>query len=108
MAFISVFLFWPLFLAIWLLSLMSLALPVIAAVLLIWNAAIFTFLLVIRHAWKKTGTMDRSYIDAQIGWKHILFLILRWGLTLFVIWQLLLVLGSVGLMIFGKAWLAIL
>ena len=108
MASISVFLFWPLFLAIWLLSLMSLALPVIAAVLLIWNAAIFTFLLVIRHAWKKTGTMDRSYIDAQIGWKHILFLVLRWGLTLFVIWQLLLVLGSVGLMIFGKAWLAIL
>lgn len=106
MAFFSILLFWPLFLAAWLLSLLSLALPVIAVMLLIWNAIIFMFLLAVRHAWKKTGTMDRGYIDAQTGWKHALFLILRWGLTLLIIWEILLIIGSGCLLSFGTTWLA--
>jgi len=94
MAFVSLFLFWPLLLFVWLLSLLSLALPVISMVLLVWNVLVLVFLLLVRRAWKKSGTMDRAYIDGQTGWRRPVLLILRWGLILFILWEVLLVLAS--------------
>lgn len=93
MAFISLFLLWPLMLAAWLLMLLNLALPVIAWVLLVWNVLVLAALLLVRHFWKKSGTMDRNHIDALGGWKRVVLLILKYGLLLFVMWEVFLVLA---------------
>lgn len=84
---------WPLLLGVWLLNLLNIALPVILTVLLVWNIFILTVLLVIRHIWKASGTMDRAYIDALGGWKRIVLLILRYGLLVFIIWEVILILA---------------
>lgn len=96
-------LFWPLVLGVWLLSLLEMALPVIAAVLLICNLLLLAGLLLIRHLWAASGTMARSYIDALAGWKRILLLVARYGLLVWILWELLLVLACIALLIWGQA-----
>lgn len=98
-------LFWPLFLGIWLLSLLEVALPVIAAVLLVCNLLLLAGLLLIRHLWAATGTMARSYIDTHTGWTRALLLTARYGLLALIIWEVLLVLACVALLLWGQAWL---
>lgn len=99
MAFVSLFLFWPLILVVGLLSLLNIALPVIAGVLLVGNFLLLVLLLVVRRAWRQSGTMSRAYIDAQTGWKHAALLVLVWGLRLLIVWEIFLVIGSGSLMV---------
>lgn len=102
------FLFWPLLLGVWLLELLNMALPVIFAVLLVWNLLVLAVLLVVRHLWRASGTMDRAYIDALGGWKRVVLLILRYGLLVFLVWEALLVLGCAAGLIWRPDLLAIL
>lgn len=95
MGFISLLLLWPLALATWVLSLLDIALPVILTILLIWNLFVLIVLLVVRHIWKASGTMDRAYIDALGGWKRVVLLILRYGLLVFIIWEVILILAVI-------------
>lgn len=99
MALVSLFLLWPLMLIAGFLYMLNLALPVIYWTLLIWNIIVLIALLLVRHFWKKTGTMDRSYIDTLDGWKRVLLLVLKYGLLVFVIWEVILVLASAVLVI---------
>lgn len=103
MAFVSLFLLWPLILLMGLLSLLNLALPVIYWAMLIWNVLILAALLLIRHFWRKTGTMDRSFLDALGGWKRVLLLVLKYGLLVFIIWEIILVLACAVLVIWAPA-----
>lgn len=92
MGFISLLLLWPLLLVAGLLSLLDIALPIILGILLVWNVFVLIVLLLIRHFWKASGTMDRPYIDALGGWKRVVLLILRYALLLSIVWEVLLVL----------------
>ncbi len=94
MAFISLFLLWPIILVAGALSLLSIALPVIAGVLLVCNVLLLLLLLAVRHAWKKSGTMDQAYIDTLTGWKHVLLTVCLWGLRLLIAWEVFLVIAS--------------
>lgn len=94
------FVLWPmLLLAQVLLSLLNVAMPVVAAILLVWNIIVTAILLLIRRAWKAGGTMDRSYIDSQTGRKRTLLLVLRYGLVALVIWEALLILACAAYLI---------
>ena len=108
MAFISLLLLWPLLLAVSLLELLKVALPVISWALLVWNILVLIVLLVIRYLWKKSGTMSRDYLDALGGWKRVLLLILKYGLLVLIVWEVLLVLASAGLVIWGAELLELL
>lgn len=108
MGFISLLLLWPLALATWVLSLLDMALPVILTILLVWNVLVLIVLLVIRHVWKASGTMGRAYIDALGGWKRVVLLILRYGLLVFIIWEVILVLACAAALIWRPDLLSLL
>ena len=79
----------------------SVALPVIATVMLACNAFALVVLLVIRHLWKRSGRMERTYIDGFDGWKHVCLLILKYALFILIAWEALMVVGSIALLIWG-------
>lgn len=108
MGFVYLILFWPILLAASALYLLGMALPFIIAGLLVWNVIVLSALLVIRYVWKKHGTMDRAYIDTLDGWKRIVLLLLRWGLMLLIVWEILLVIGCAAGFIWLPGWLAML
>lgn len=108
MGFISLLLLWPLALATWVLSLLDIALPVILTILLVWNLFVLIVLLVIRHVWKNSGTMDRAYIDALGGWKRVVLLILRYGLLVFILWEVILILACAAALIWRPDLLSLL
>ncbi|WP_251317642.1 hypothetical protein [Flintibacter muris] len=83
---------WPMILPIAVLYFFQVAMPLIAPILLVWNLIVLAVLLLIRRVWKKSGTMDRSYIDRHSGWKWWLLILLRYGLLVFILWEILLVL----------------
>lgn len=105
---ISLLLLWPLALATWVLSLLDIALPVILTILLIWNLFVLIVLLVVRHIWKASGTMDRAYIDALGGWKRVVLLILRYGLLVFIVWEVILILACAAALIWRPDLLSLL
>ena len=82
----------PMLLPIAILYLFQVALPLIVPILLVWNLIVLGTLLLIRWVWKRSGTMDRGYIDQKSGFARILLLVLRYGLLLFIIWEAVLVL----------------
>ena len=82
---------WPMVLPILILKFLGFALPVIAPVLLALNAAGLAGLLLIRRLWKRSGTMDRTCIEAQTGWRRTILRILRWILWVCIAWEALLV-----------------
>lgn len=82
---------WPMILPVAILEFLGVALPVIAPILLGWNIAVLALLLLARRIWRKSGTMERSYLYDQPRWKRVLLLVLRWGLLLFIVWEILLV-----------------
>ena len=86
MVIISLILLWPLLLMVGALYLLGMALPVIAACLLVWNLILLLILLLIFRFWKKRGTMDRAYIDTLEGGKRVLYRVLRVVLLLVIIW----------------------
>ena len=83
---------WPMILPIMILKFLGFPLPLIAPVLLGLNAAGLAGLLLVRWLWRRSGAMDRTYIEAQTGWKRTILRALRWVLTACILWEALLVL----------------
>lgn len=83
---------WPLIWPIAILYFFQVAMPLIAPILLVWNLIVLAVLLLVRLVWKKSGTMDRSCIDRYSGWKWWLLILLRYGLIVMIVWEVLLVL----------------
>ena len=83
---------WPMILPIMILKFLGFALPLIAPVLLGLNAAGLAGRLLVRWLWRRSGAMDRTYIEAQTGWKRTILRALRWVLTACILWEALLVL----------------
>lgn len=81
---------WPMILPIMILEFLGFALPVIAPVLLALNATGLAGLLLIRWLWKRSGTMDRAYIEVQASWKRVVLRVLRWVLWACILWEALL------------------
>jgi len=71
---------------------LDVALPLIAPILLGWNVAVLAVLLLIHRAWKRSGTMDRDCIAQKPTWLRVLLTLLRYGLLVFIFWEVLLVL----------------
>ena len=89
-----------LFLAIFLYAL-QVALPIIMWVMLICNAFCLLILLLIRRAWKGSGTMDRAYIrQKKNGFLRVLLMALRYILLALIIWEGIAVLLCVAYQIF--------
>lgn len=82
---------WPMILPIAILYFLDVALNLFAPILLGLNIAGLALLLLVRWLWKRTGTMDRAYINAQTDWRRPVLNILRWVLWVCIIWEILLV-----------------
>ena len=82
---------WPLLIPLAVLYFFQVAMPLIAPILMVWNLIVLGILLLIRWVWKRTGTMDRGYIDQRSGPVRVLLLVLRYGLLLFILWEAVLV-----------------
>lgn len=114
MAFVSlffIFLLWPVWIVMialaFILPWLGMALTTVAAILPACNAGFLALLLFIRHKWKATGRMDKTYIDGFQGWKRYALLAVKVLLTAGVIWEILVVLVCAGLLIL-QPWNAIL
>ena len=83
---------WPLLLPLAVLYFFQVAMPLIAPILMVWNLILLGILLLIRWVWKRSGTMDRGYIDQKSGIVRTVLLILRCGLILFIVWEAVLAL----------------
>lgn len=82
---------WPMILPVAILTFLDVALNLFGPILLGLNIAGLAALLLIRWLWKRSGRMDRAYVDAQTGWKRTLLRVLRWVLRVCIIWEALLV-----------------
>ncbi len=83
---------WPLLLPIAVLYFFHVAMSLIMPIAAAWNLIVLLVLLLIRWIWKRSGTMDRSCIDRYSGWKWWLLILLRYGLIVMIVWEVLLVL----------------
>ena len=92
---------WPMILPIMILKFLGFALPLIAPVLLGLNAAGLAGLLLVRWLWRRSGAMDRTYIEAQTGWKRTVLGVLRWILRVCIAWEALLVAFFAAYLIWG-------
>ena len=88
---IVMFFFGPFFFLALLLAALQVALPVIIGIVMGCNILLLLVLLAVRHVWKRSGTMDRGYIDQKSGLVRVLLLVLRYGLLLFIVWEAVLV-----------------
>ena len=114
MVIISMFfllLLWPVWIVMvalaFILPWLGIALPTVAAVLLVCNAVFLALLLFIRAKWKATGRMDKEFINGYEGWKRYALLAVKILLTGGVIWEAIVVVVCAGLLIF-QPWNAIL
>ncbi len=82
---------WPMLIPIAILYFLDVALPLIAPILLVWNILVLGLLLLVRTVWKRSGTMDRGYIAQRSGWLRIVLTLLRCGLMLLIVWEILLI-----------------
>ena len=94
------FLCGPFLLLAALLHMLRVALPVIMGIMTVCNILLLLALLVIRHVWKRSGTMDRSFIDQKTGLLRWLLLILRYGLLVFIVWELIVIALCAAYLIF--------
>jgi len=83
---------WPMLIPLAILYFLDVALPLIAPILLGWNVAVLAALLLARRVWKRSGAMDRGYIAQKPTWLRVLLTLLRYGLMVFILWEILLVL----------------
>ena len=93
---------WPMVLPVAILQFLGFALPLMAPILLGLNIAGLAGLLLIRWLWKRSGAMNRTYIDAQSGWKRTLLRVLRWVLWGCIVWEALLAAFFAGYLIWGR------
>ncbi len=82
---------WPMLIPIAILYFLDVALPLIVPILLVWNILVLGLLLLVRMVWKRSGTMDRGYIAQRSGWLRIVLALLRYGLMLLIVWEILLI-----------------
>ncbi len=82
---------WPMLITLTVLYVLDVALPLIAPILLVWNILVLGLLLLARAIWKRSGTMDRGYIAQKSGWLRVVLTLLRYGLALFIVWEILLI-----------------
>ena len=82
---------WPLLLPIAVLYFFHVAMPLIMPIAAVWNLIVLLVLLLVRWAWKRSGTMDRAYIDRKTSWLRALLLVLKYGLVVFILWEVLMV-----------------
>ncbi len=82
---------WPLLLPIAVLYFFHVAMPLIMPIAAVWNLIVLLALLLVRWAWKRSGTMDRAYIDRKTSWLRALLLVLKYGLVVFILWEVLMV-----------------
>lgn len=82
---------WPLLLPIAVLYFFHVAMPLIMPIAAVWNLIVLLVLLLVRWAWKRSGTMDRAYIDRKNSWLRALLLVLKYGLVVFILWEVLMV-----------------
>lgn len=82
---------WPLLLPIAVLYFFHVAMPLIMPIAAVWNLIVLLALLLVRWAWKRSGTMGRAYIDRKTGWLRLLLLVLKYGLMVFILWEVLIV-----------------
>ncbi len=73
------------------LSWLGLALNVVAAVLAVLNGALLIACLLGRHFWKKSGRMEKTYIDSFTGWRRGGLLFGKYALAGLAIWEALVV-----------------
>ena len=85
------FLCGPFLLLAALLHMLQVALPVIMGIVTVCNILLLLVLLAVRHVWKRSGTMDRSFIDQKTGLLRWLLLILRYGLIAFIVWEIIVI-----------------
>ena len=70
---------------------------------MVCSAAALALLLVLRSVWKKSGKMERAYIDGFAGWKHWALLLGKWALTALIVWQILCILGGAAYYLFAPS-----
>ena len=83
---------WPLLLPVAVLYFFHVAMPLIMPIAAVWNLLVLLGLLLVRWVWKRSGTMDRSFIGRKTGWHRTLLLVLKYGLIVFILWEVLMVL----------------
>ena len=97
---IVIIFFGPFFCLAMLLWALKVALPIIVGVVLVCNVLFLAGLLFIRHLWKRSGTMERNYIDQKQGWRRWTLLVLRYGLIVFIAWELIVIALCAAYLIF--------
>ena len=97
---IVMFFFGPFFFLALLLAALEVALPVIIGIVMVCNILLLLVLLAVRFVWKRSGTMDRTYIDRKEGWKRWVLLILRCGLLVFILWEIIVIALCAAYLIF--------
>ena len=93
---------WPMILPVAVLYFFQVAMPLIAPILLVWNLLVLAVLLLIRQVWRKSGTMDRSFIDRHSGLLRWALILLRYGLLLMIAWEVLLVMLCGAYVLWGN------
>ena len=97
---IVMFFFGPFFFLALLLAALQVALPVIIGIVMLCNILFLLVLLAARHFWKRSGTMDRSFIDQKTGLLHWFLLVLRYGLLVFIVWEIIVIVLCAAYLIF--------
>jgi len=82
-----------------LLPFLSTALNIAATGLLVWNAVVLLFLLVLRFLWKRAGRLERRYIQSFSGWKRWALQGMKVLLAAGVIWEILVVAVCIALLV---------
>ena len=82
-----------------LLPFLSTALNIAATGLLVWNAVVLLFLLVLRFLWKRAGRLERRYIQSFSGWKRWALQGMNVLLAAGVIWEISVILACAGFLI---------
>ncbi len=93
--------FWPLFLLGALLYYLDMALSTIAVVLLVCNGALFLLLVWLYRTKKVRELRAPEFVNAQRGAKRWLLTLLRYGLPVWMVWELLLMAGCAAYLFWG-------
>lgn len=86
-----------------LLPLAGLALNLVVGFLTAGSLLLLLLFLGLRRLWRRSGRMDRAYVDQYTGWKRWGLLAVSWGLTALVVWEALVFVLGVLYFIFRPA-----
>ena len=101
--------FWPVFLLGALLYYLDMALSTIATVLLVCNGILFLLLVWLYRTKRVRKLRAPEFVNAQKGVRKWLFMLLRYGLPAWMVWELLLMGGCGAYLLWGlDLWVLIL